>query len=399
MQFLNRPKGPSWRSALAWFVAGAAAFGASQLVTARAPEIAERIYGQAGPLVARLLSQATGWFPFSVAEVLLLAFAGWRLLGMARGIFDAGRRRRGWSSVISGGLRVALRDVGVGVFLFYFLWGWNYARVPVERRIGLEADGKGVSSTDEPRRSADSLDADAGLLFSLTRDLVDLANAAYVEIHGVEDAKIPTGTPDFAALNRTVEAGWGSAVQDVGLPASLAKDYGPAKRVFLRSGLARLGISGIYCPYTGEANVDGDIPAVALPHVMAHEKAHQRGFAPENEANFMGCLAALRSPDVYVRYSGAVFAQRQLLRALARANRPAFDSLLAARHPGVQRDIDSLSAYYRQYEGRASEISHRLNDAYLKTNRVEGGVASYGRSVELLLKYAAAREGKLTTLE
>ncbi|HET9888276.1 MAG TPA: hypothetical protein VFR10_12285 [bacterium] len=35
-----------------------------------------------------------------------------------------------------------------------------------------------------------------------------------------------------------------------------------------------------------------------------------------------------------------------------------------------------------------------MNDAYLKSNRVEGGVASYGKSVELLLRYAAAERAK-----
>ena len=41
-------------------------------------------------------------------------------------------------------------------------------------------------------------------------------------------------------------------------------------------------------------------------------------------------------------------------------------------------------------------VAERVNDAYLKSNRVAGGTASYDRSLGLMLEYARSRGGTLT---
>jgi hypothetical protein len=66
---------------------------------------------------------------------------------------------------------------------------------------------------------------------------------------------------------------------------------------------------------------------------------------------------------------------------------------VAQRLPGVQRDVDDLRAYWELARGRTARLSRAVNDAYRRTNRVEGGVLAYGRSVELLLRYAEVRGG------
>ncbi|NIR77793.1 MAG: DUF3810 domain-containing protein, partial [Gemmatimonadetes bacterium] len=65
-----------------------------------------------------------------------------------------------------------------------------------------------------------------------------------------------------------------------------------------------LDIAGVYIPFTGEANVSGAQPDLSFPAVAAHEQAHQRGIARENEATFAGVLAAIHADDPLVRYSG-----------------------------------------------------------------------------------------------
>ncbi len=74
-----------------------------------------------------------------------------------------------------------------------------------------------------------------------------------------------------------------------------------------------LGIVGIHFPWTGEADYNYTVPAFQLPHAIAHEKAHRRGVASEDEANFIGYLANALSDAPYARCSGFLFAQRQLL--------------------------------------------------------------------------------------
>jgi hypothetical protein len=123
--------------------------------------------------------------------------------------------------------------------------------------------------------------------------------------------------------------------------------------------------------------------------------AHQRGVAQEGEASFWGFLSAVSAPTTLARYSGMVFAQRQLLSLLARADREASASLVARRLPGVQRDIQASLEYWRQFRGPGIRMGRAANDAYLRTNRVHGGVLNYSRSVLLMVAYARSRGGRL----
>ena len=63
-------------------------------------------------------------------------------------------------------------------------------------------------------------------------------------------------------------------------------------------------ISGVYSYFTGEANLNVNFPDYMLPYTAAHELAHQRGIAREDEANFMAFLVCIESDDPYIRYSG-----------------------------------------------------------------------------------------------
>ena len=74
--------------------------------------------------------------------------------------------------------------------------------------------------------------------------------------------------------------------------------------------MSRLGLSGFYMPFTGEPNFNDAQPDFDLPYVIAHEKAHQRGFAREDEANFIAFLVCVNSTDPYLRYSGYLNALR-----------------------------------------------------------------------------------------
>lgn len=344
----------------------------------------EAVYGRAGPAIARALSLATGVVPFSVAEAMVFAYIALRGFQGARGLARAARGRHPWRRTIAAGFLTAARDIGVILTGFYILWGWNYSRPPVEERLKL------------PPAAAET---DPEFVAKLSSEFLERANAAYREIHGNDDAGTPTKLPShWTAVDQFVEEGWRELAANPrlasGFDSHLDARRGRGKRLLAGELLSHLGLSGFYFPFTGEANVNGGIPAVAMPQVLAHEKAHQRGFGPEDEANFLGFLAAASSRDAHARYSACVFAHRQLLRVLLSLDHVRSRELLAQRLPGVQRDIDDLNAYWRKYEGPASEVSERMNDAYLKSNRVEGGVASYGKSVELLLRYAASERSQ-----
>lgn len=352
------------------------------MAAARAPELVEAVYGRSiGPAIGWTLSRVTGIVPFSVGEVVILALIAWVLWHVVAGVAAAARGRRGRRNLLLGGLLSAAQLTGVIVALFYVLWGFQYSRPRLEARLGWPA------GTEAP----------ADVLAALAEEMVGATNAAYAEIHGGDDAGEPTRFADRAAMEQALEEGWRRAAEATGLDEAVARrDYGPIKRpLILSRALDWLGISGFYLPFTGEANVNRGIPDVTYPHTAAHEKSHQRGLNPEDEANFFGYLAAVSAPDPVARYSAYLFAQRQLLNALWIPDEERTRELVELRLPGVQRDVDAIRAYWARFEGPVREASRHTNDAFLKTNRVEGGVHSYARSVELLVAWARARGGRL----
>ncbi len=270
------------------------------------------------------------------------------------------------------------RDAGVFVALFYFLWGLNYARQPLDERLEWP--------TWTP--------PDVEVLRTLADQSVDAANRAYFEIHGTEDAGSATPMPaDVRELDRALEEGWASAAELLDLPSSTGRRYGPTKRLLFSHLVARLGIAGFYFPWTAEANVLRDSPVVGRSQSMAHEKAHQRGIGPESEASFLGYVAGTLAPHAHARYSALVFAQGQLLRVLARADREAAREVVANRFPGIRRDLENSSEYWKQFRGVGTRIGRAVNDRYLRTNRVRAGVQSYGLSVRLMITFAAQHDG------
>ena len=362
-------------------LAGAGAYLVS-LVLARMPARAETLYGEGlGPLIARPLSLLTGSVPFSIGDVLIAAYLLWLvalLLGARKGVASGRRSRR---NALACGARRVIRDVGLIVFVFYLAWGWNYARPTYAQRAGWPA-WKGAGGEE---------------LLGLAEAATTAANQAYLDLHGVADAGHPTSLPDDTLdLDASLDAGWKRAAAELGLQPTAGRPYGRVKWPLGSFVLRWFSVSGIYFPFTAEANVVRGMPAMRAPVVMAHEQAHQRGTTSEGEASFLGFVAASLAPGRLSRYSAAVYAHGVLVQALARVDRDAARRLIADRFPGVQRDVEDLAAFYNRYTSTVGQkVGRSLNDHYLRANRVPGGVANYGISTQLLIEYARQRGGRL----
>lgn len=343
------------------------------------PGLVEELYATgAYPWISRVLMTLTGWLPISLAEWIeggLIAAIVLIPLPALRAVW---RRDRTLLNVAGRGLARLVVLVLLALIGFYASWGLNYARAPLLDRFGWPPP-----DPEHPMAVTE--------LVWLADDLVDLANDRYVAIHGSEDAGTMTAAPDRATLDQGVEEGWSAAVGALGMRPELARRRPPAKPLLSSFLFSRMGISGFYFPYTAEANYNTWTPGWQLPLTIAHEKAHQRGFASENEANFAGFLACMHSSEPTVQYAGLLFAQRQLLFALLEVEPATAYALILRRHPGVQRDVDESKAFWRGMEGTARNLSHAVNDAYLRANRVRGGIDSYNQSTELILAFAAQR--------
>lgn len=362
---------------------GLTAFWASLLVAglllpwaaAQAPEAVDRLYSRG---LFRYTAEALGAIGSLTRVSLAQLVIGLALLLAIVGVFLALRRMRRRRSLRAGlgTPRGWLASLAVLVWLFHLSWGLHYARPPLRDRLGLAAVGPSPEN-----------------LARLVRFLAAETNRSYDnaldqdEIAAGHDGETPSGTRFLQPRSELLE-GLDRAYRSI---TPSMRDVRFSRPKFPEpSGyiLTRLGISGFYFPFTGEATVDAELPEVLVPFTAAHEMAHQRGTAREDEANMLAYLACRRSGSWSSRYSGALGAYRRAAVALWRAAPDSFRADLL--RPGPRADLDVIRRFWQRHEGAATSVATRMNDSYLKANRQREGVASYGRMVELLLAFEEA---------
>ncbi|MCI6948208.1 MAG: DUF3810 domain-containing protein [Oribacterium sp.] len=145
--------------------------------------------------------------------------------------------------------------------------------------------------------------------------------------------------------------------------------------------------TGVYSPFTVEANYNRDIAYYDIPFTICHELSHLRGYMQEEEANFIGVLATIGADDLYFNYSGYVSAWVYAGNALARIDSTAFATLYSRINARTRQDMLYNNAYWQQFEGKPAEAHEQLNDAYLKMQGQTSGVRSYGHVTDLMLEY------------
>lgn len=333
-----------------------------QRLSALVPWLTERLYSRAlYPRLLTILTWVSRAFGFSVGEVLT-----WLALTAActcAVIFCVrfARRRGGRGLLVVTWLRYVAWVAAVLLWSFLFAFGLNYQRPLLFDLIGYEQ-----------RR------ADASELEALGRMLVEGVNRSYAEAH--TEGRPSPGREEIVSL---LKESYDTA-PDLGLlPRG---ELAPPKPVFASEVMTRLGISGIYSPYTGEPNYNADIPDFQQPFTMAHEMAHQRGVARESEANFVAYVVCVNSRDPFVRYSGYRNGLG-VLSELYRVEPEQARELAKQLGPGFRDDSRRAALFWAKAAGAAGALSQRLNDLYLRANRIKAGVADYSNSTTLIIAY------------
>ena len=305
-------------------------------------------------MVQGAVTPLAGGVPFALFDLLLAALCAavaWRWWAAFRG---TGRR--------GGRLRAALRagrDTAVllsAVYLiFLLLWGFNYRREPLAAALGFDA------GRVTPRAVA-----------ALADESVARLNALHAPAHGASWASLD-GMPERL----------GSAFEQVqrrlGItPVAVA---GTPKRTLLAPYFRRAGIDGMVSPFSLEILVNGAVLPFERPYVVAHEWAHLAGYADESEASFVGWLTCLAGDDAS-RYSAWLYLAPQLVRHLGEEGR---NRVWGALEAGPADDLRAVAARTSEAVPIVRRNASRVYDQYLRANRVESGVASYGEVVDLVL--------------
>lgn len=160
-----------------------------------------------------------------------------------------------------------------------------------------------------------------------------------------------------------------------------------AKPVVLSRLLSYIHYTGFFFPYTAEANLNADSPVCLLPSTIAHELAHLRGVAREDEANFCAVVACMESGDDEYRYSGALLAYIYLGNALYSADYDTWHEVYSSLSEAVRADLTANNAYWKQFETPAADVSEKVYESFLQTYGDDRGMQSYGACVDLLTVY------------
>lgn len=345
-------------------------------ISSRYPYFIEKYYSiSINKFIVAILSNISGIFPFSLYELTIYLIVISIVSFIIYTIYIIISNPNKLKVFIKNSLLNILSIISIAYFLFIILWGLNYNRIPLETTLIESYNLKynnSISSIDKTKES----------LANLYKFLIENANEARKLVKSSDG--IMKANTDYKGIINRAYLGYENILDF--LP-NLSGNYSNAKYVMSSKLMCYTGITGIYFPFTGEANVNIAIPDIYIPSTTLHEMAHQRGYASEDEANFIAYLASINHPDIDFKYSGYILALNHTANALYSVDYDTYVTLSKNISEDVLDDLKNNRDFWDKYEGKIDDISNEINNTYLKANGVSEGVKSYGKMVDLLLTY------------
>ena len=147
------------------------------------------------------------------------------------------------------------------------------------------------------------------------------------------------------------------------------------------------GFLGYYNPFTGEAQVNTQVPAFTVPFTACHEIGHQLGYASESEASFVGFLAIQSGNSTVFNYSAYfdlfAFANGELYMRdslTAKQNMKLLDTL-------VRKDYAEYREYLKKYRNPIEPLLTKIYGKYLQAHNQPKGIDSYDEVVAWIIAY------------
>jgi hypothetical protein len=241
--------------------------------------------------------------------------------------------------------------------LFYLFWGFNYFRNSLNDRLGIEKQTPDISIfTNELKKQ------------------IHLTNSMYCSFNDFNKNEIDS----------LIEKSYESLAQLLKIKYPQGKRK-PKQITFSRF-FAKAGISGYYGPFFNEVHVNKFVLPVEYPFVLAHEKAHQFGITSEAEANFYAWLACINSSSEQVQYSARLMVLRFFL--YQGADLENYQEIAKGLNENVKADYQKIRENWLKLQNeKVDKIASRVNDTYLKTNKVKKGIDDYNDVVQLVMDF------------
>ena len=310
-----------------------------------------------------IISTITAIVPFSIAEILIITMPIWLGLLIYFGIKQI---KKGTAS----GVRYLLDITCILCFVFItFVWTYSsgYNTTTIDKKLGL----------DREKVSADELYNTA---LWLTDNLNELSNQIEYDENGA--SVMPYSY--FELSNRLYDS-YEIFVDKYGVLHNFRSCLKP---IMLSEPFTYTHISGVYSFMTGESNINVNYPDFIVSASAAHELAHQRGIAREDEASFVAFLVGINSEDVFLQYSAYLDVYQDVMSALYSADKKLYQKAYSYLSTEVYLDRVSYSKFFEKYmDSKSSQISNSINDSFLQANGQKEGTKSYGMVTDLTVAY------------
>lgn len=330
------------------------------------PELVAKYYTQGlfrnGTICLRFLF---GWLPFAIGEFVYIIFIIVLIINIIRYYTLLKIFNQKWHKLRF--LLIKLSWLAIKLFVvFQFIWGLNYLQPDPTKFYGL--------TVQAPKNAAIALAEMNDLTYTFIQEL----NQTKAELNLIGPQKM-----DFDQLSFRVQIAY---MKEAYMKKQSRFKFSSFKKAVFPGWGDYIGYLAFYQPLTGEAIVRADLPVWTQPYTMAHEMAHQLGYASETEANFIAFVVTKESGDPILRYSMLLqmftYAQdAQLLLIAANKGFDAWEAQIkknkALLSPDVLKDRALIRAFFAARSGKQIEASSKLYDQFLKWNQQAAGLASY----------------------
>lgn len=313
------------------------------------------------PVCVSTLGRAMGIFPFSMSEIFLYLLLAGCLLWIIRSAFLHCAAKKKEKRLKRGAIGLFLL-ASILFFLYTVNCGVNYYRETFSESAGIKVEEYSVEElkevcrwlTDEVNESSDTVKRDEKGLMTLAD--VDVEQEAVV------------------------------SMKNLGKEYEALQGYYPKPKPLLNHWILSIqNLTGVYSPFTVEANYNDGMVDYNIPFTACHELSHLRGFMEEKEANYIGFLACLGSDVEEFRYSGYLMGWIYCTNVLYEEDYEAWEELRGELKDSVLLDLQANSDFWAKYDTAVAEVSDKINDTYLKANGQQDGVESYDRMVDLIV--------------
>ncbi|MFY9153455.1 MAG: DUF3810 domain-containing protein [Prolixibacteraceae bacterium] len=339
--FFGRASWPVWMAL--------ATFGLTKLFL-HFPGIGETVYSRGiFPPVAALLSFLSKWVSFSLDDAfyaLLFVFLIVLLVLLFLRKLKIGKF-----------LLIFVQTLAICYVLFYWFWGFNYFRTGLNERLQI--------SKSKP---------DTVQFVRVLENLIEKTNVSYCSFDSISKAEI----------ENKVE----SSYQNHASFLKLKYPQGTRipKSITLSNFFAKASIAGYYGPFFSEVHVNDSLLMIEYPQVLGHEFAHQFGITSEAEANFYSWLVCTQSDSKQLQYSANISMLNYFLSQGKRLHN--FPDLVHQIAKPVIGDIRKVQEHWeRMRSERIDKAAGKVNDVYLKTNKVEKGIEDYFGVVQFVMDF------------